>query len=106
LKYGALSAPTGAISIEGKTDRANGGTFSFVWSESGGPAVAIPTRKGFGSVILLDAAKQFAEHVAMDYAPRGLHYELQIPLSAIEAAIRRDQDPTDTSITPGRTEVR
>ncbi len=87
LKYGALSAPAGRVSIEGKIDRLDGGqTFMFVWTETGGPAVSKPTRKGFGSVILLDSAKHFGQSVALDYAPRGVLYELQVQLSTIEAS--------------------
>jgi PAS domain S-box-containing protein len=87
LKYGALSAPDGRVWIEGKIDRLNGGgTFSFAWTETGGPPVTRPTRKGFGSVILLDSAKQFGQSVVLNYAPRGLRYELQLQLSAIEAS--------------------
>jgi two-component sensor histidine kinase len=84
LKYGALSVPGGLVSVEGKTDRLNGGTFSFAWRETGGPPVTAPTRKGFGSVILLDSAKQFSRNVALDYTRQGLRYELQLQLSAIE----------------------
>ena len=61
LKYGALSSPDGRVSISGKLDRHNGSpSFLFSWKESGGPRISLPTRKGFGSVILLDSAKQFA----------------------------------------------
>jgi two-component sensor histidine kinase len=82
LKYGALSAPAGRVSIKGKIDRLNGsGTFRFVWRETGGPAVTKPTRRGFGSVILLDSAKHFGQ-----YARRGLRYELQAQLNTIEAS--------------------
>ncbi len=87
FKYGALSTADGRVSIEGRIDRLDGGgTFSFVWRESGGPQVTAPTRKGFGSVILIDAARQFAQSVALDYAPRGIHYVLQLRLGAIEAS--------------------
>lgn len=85
IKYGALSVPDGVVSVEGKIDRLNGGgTFSFAWRETGGPAVTAPTRKGFGSVILLDSARQFSQDVALDYARQGLRYELQLQLTAIE----------------------
>ena len=85
LKYGALSAPAGRISIEGRIDRLNGsGTFTFVWRETGGPAVTKPSRRGFGSFILLDSAKHFGQSVKLDYTPRGICYELQLPLNAIE----------------------
>ena len=87
LKYGALSAPAGRVSIKGKIDRLNGsGTFTFVWRETGGPAVTKPTRRGFGSVILLDSAKHFGQSVELDYTPRGLCYELQLQLNTIEAS--------------------
>jgi two-component sensor histidine kinase len=76
LKYGALSVPNGRVSIEGKIDR--DGLYSFAWREAGGPAVAAPTRKGFGSVILLDSARQFSESVLADYASTGLIYSLRI----------------------------
>jgi hypothetical protein len=58
--------------------RTNGdGTFSFLWKETGGPPVLAPNRKGFGSTILLDGAKQFASHAALNYEPDGLRYELR-----------------------------
>jgi PAS domain S-box-containing protein len=87
LKYGALSTPNGRVSIEGKIGRVNGrGTFSFAWRETGGPPVTVPTRKGFGSIILLDSAKRFSRSVELEYAPQGLRYELELLLSEIEAS--------------------
>ncbi|HTV30448.1 MAG TPA: PAS domain S-box protein [Xanthobacteraceae bacterium] len=87
LKYGALSAPAGRVAIEGQTDRLNGsGTFTFIWRETGGPAVTKPIRRGFGSVILLDSARHFGESVDLDYSPRGLSYKLQVRLNTIEAS--------------------
>jgi PAS domain S-box-containing protein len=87
VKYGALSVPTGSVSITCTCDveRIKGGTFSFLWKESGGPIVLPPQRKGFGTVILIDGAKQFGQHVALDYEPDGLKYEIRFPLSTLEA---------------------
>lgn len=53
LKYGALSAGEGRIFITGQFDDQD---FVFVWKEQGGPPVLPPARKGFGSIMLLDAA--------------------------------------------------
>jgi len=90
LKYGALSDPNGRVSIEGRIERLHGGgTFSFSWTETGGPPVTKPTRTGFGSVILLDSAKQFADRVTLDYARQGVRYELQIQLDAIGASYKQ-----------------
>jgi hypothetical protein len=48
-----------------------------------------PTRKGFGSVILLDSARQFAQSVALDYTSQGLVYNLELQLSAIESTTKQ-----------------
>ena len=100
IKYGALSASGGHISITGNVDQLNGAsTFSFLWKESGGPLVSQPTRKGFGSVILVDAAKQFGECVTVDYDPQGLSYELVVPLSQIEVSKNSESAfPSDTAV--------
>jgi two-component sensor histidine kinase len=84
LKYGALSSPDGRIAISGKVDRYDGGgSFVFSWQESGGPRVSPPTRKGFGSAILLEAAEQFGQ-VTVNYPPEGLVYRLQVDLKDVE----------------------
>ena len=99
LKYGALSSPDGRISISGKIDRHDGGgSFVFSWQESGGPRVSPPTRRGFGSTILLDAAQQFGS-VTMDYAPEGLIYRLRLDLREIAT-------PTNVKTLPGTPTLR
>lgn len=86
LKYGALSTPEGRVSIEGVIEPATGDDrFMFQWLESDGPSVSPPVRKGFGSVIIEDSARQFAKRVTVDYAPNGLRYELRCSLSDIRA---------------------
>jgi two-component sensor histidine kinase len=84
LKYGSLSVPGGRISVAGKVDEANGASqFFLIWRESGGPPVTKPTKKGFGNVILFDAAKQFGMDISVDYDPMGLKYELRVPMHVI-----------------------
>jgi PAS domain S-box-containing protein len=83
LKYGALSSADGRISISGKVDRYDGtGSFVFSWKESGGPRVSPPKKRGFGSVILLEAAQEFG-NVTVNYPPDGLMYQLRLDLNAI-----------------------
>ena len=48
-KYGALSADCGRVEIAWTDD---GGTLRLDWKEHGGPAVAAPTRRGFGSRLI------------------------------------------------------
>ena len=85
LKYGALSNLQGSIAIE--ADRTVDSRFIFRWKEHGGPPVSPPARKGYGSVILLESAREFGR-VAMDYAQEGLIYELEVRLSGIAASTR------------------
>jgi two-component sensor histidine kinase len=84
MKYGALSSAEGHISISGRLDRNQGDdSFVFTWKEDGGPRVSLPTRRGFGSVILLEAAQQLGV-VSMTYSPGGLIYQLRTHLGGIE----------------------
>ena len=82
---GLCQFPTGASQLSATSQTNGDKTFTFLWKETCGPTVSAPKRKGFGSAILLDGAKQFGAHVALNYEPEGLHYELRLPLSAVEA---------------------
>lgn len=48
-KYGALSCPEGRVSLKWQVREQ---TLHLDWEESGGPQVAPPTKKGFGSRLL------------------------------------------------------
>jgi two-component sensor histidine kinase len=85
VKYGALSSPSGRVTIDGLIEDANEKRqFRFRWSESGGPPVIEPARKGFGSAVLLETAKRFGQAAAAAYRPEGLIYEFRVLLSAIQ----------------------
>jgi light-regulated signal transduction histidine kinase (bacteriophytochrome)/CheY-like chemotaxis protein len=49
-KHGALSVDQGKIRVEVAADEI--GNVAITWSETGGPPVSAPTRRGFGSTIL------------------------------------------------------
>jgi two-component sensor histidine kinase len=86
VKYGALSRPEGHVTVQGQIQWCEGNDlFRFTWTETGGPTVELPQRKGFGSSILCGIARQFAQTVQMTYQPQGLIYELQVPLGSIQA---------------------
>jgi two-component sensor histidine kinase len=68
VKYGALSRVGGSITIEGYVQTCGGSDlFRFQWTETGGPTVEPPQRKGFGSSILSGMAKRFARYVEASY---------------------------------------
>jgi two-component sensor histidine kinase len=85
-KYGALSRPkNGQVdiqwSIEGMGDEAR---FKFQWQECDGPLVISPTRQGFGSMLLEKvAAQDFGAQPKIQFAPEGLSYGIDAPLSAV-----------------------
>ncbi|AWB23358.1 PAS domain-containing protein [Methylobacterium currus] len=88
-KYGALSNRAGRVrirwSVEPGADRPR---LRFHWQESGGPAVAPPTRQGFGSRLLQRVlTTQVQAEVATDYAPGGLALTMLAPLPARNAAL-------------------
>ena len=88
FKYGALSDPGGRVTVAGLTsETAQGKQFSLVWTEHGGPPVSKPTRKGFGSSILLEAARQFGMAVDADFRPDGLAYSLTVAFEDIEPPV-------------------
>ena len=51
-KYGALSAPGGQVSISWQFERLVDNRLRIVWEERGGPEVAPPRRRGFGSTLI------------------------------------------------------
>ena len=50
VKYGALSLETGRVNL--RWSRLPDGGFELTWTESGGPTVSPPRRRGFGSTLL------------------------------------------------------
>ena len=83
LKHGALSNQDGKIAVswscEEIADRRR--DVRFIWQETGGPEVSLPTRRGFGHVVLHDVVPRSLDGtVDIDYAPGGLRWSLQFSL--------------------------
>jgi two-component sensor histidine kinase len=73
-KYGALSNDTGHVIAWG-LERADAGgeRFRMDWSESNGPTVVPPTRRGFGSTVIITTAEySLGGEAAIYYALSGL----------------------------------
>ncbi|EDL48481.1 HWE histidine kinase domain-containing protein [Erythrobacter sp. SD-21] len=72
MKYGAFSDADGQVDIEWGLDEMRE-SFFFSWTESGGPTVKPPTRKGFGSSLLEKGlASDLGGSITLDYRPEGL----------------------------------
>ncbi|WP_423208533.1 sensor histidine kinase [Paracoccus yeei] len=74
IKYGALSADDGQVFVDWQlNDAEDNASFLFRWREEGGPLVAPPSRKGFGTFLIKRLlAAEFGGVVELDYAPGGL----------------------------------
>lgn len=71
LKYGALSVDLGTVSLTWETGTPN--RLEIVWREQGGPTVAPPSRRGFGSLMIERVLVNDLEGSAhLDFRPDGL----------------------------------
>jgi PAS domain S-box-containing protein len=73
-KYGALSLPGGRVHVD--WSMATDGRLMFHWSEAGGPAVAEPTRRGFGMHVMERMIVSLKGEVRLDWRPQGLACEI------------------------------
>lgn len=82
-KYGALSAPGGAVSVVWRVDASvDPALIEIEWRETGGPRVHPPTRQGFGSHVLgAGLAHQLDGKVTMDFQPDGLVCRMRYAVS-------------------------
>ncbi|WP_241557246.1 PAS domain S-box protein [Croceibacterium ferulae] len=88
LKYGALSIEGGQVAIGWRCPPDHDG-FHIWWHESGGPPVAEPGRKGFGTTLIRDVPQHnLHAAVTLDYAPAGVRWSLAADSSvlAVQAA--------------------
>ena len=86
-KYGALS-DSGQVRVCWRL--AEDGSLILTWQESGGPAVVMPTRRGFGSSIISQSIPFDLDGRAdVEYRPAGLFAEFCVPARHI-AGLARD----------------
>jgi PAS domain S-box-containing protein len=77
-KYGALSVPEGQVDLQWLQQPH--GRLNLRWTETGGPEVQVPTRKGFGSRIIGQMIAQLKGTCHFDWRPEGLILELTVPV--------------------------
>ena len=76
-KYGSLSVPDGKVHIEAA--RAADGTLFLRWTETGGPPVKQPERRGFGSRVMDAMIRDQSGEIRFDWRAEGLVCEMTIP---------------------------
>ncbi|HUZ11240.1 MAG TPA: HWE histidine kinase domain-containing protein [Caulobacteraceae bacterium] len=84
VKYGALSSDTGRVEVSW-TARPGGG-FALAWQERGGPPVAPPGRRGFGSVLLERVTgRELGGGAGIEFRPDGVRVSICADASALAA---------------------
>jgi PAS domain S-box-containing protein len=85
VKYGALSDPAGVVAIHWRVEDGDAGQrLRLEWTERGGPPVAPPAHKGFGSrLIERGIAAELDGSVKLDYRPGGLVCSVEAPLPEV-----------------------
>jgi two-component sensor histidine kinase/CheY-like chemotaxis protein len=83
-KFGAWSAPNGAVSIVWAVDNETQ-RWRLTWREKGGPVVEEPTRRSFGTRMMQSLGHQLNGQVTLAYPPSGFIYTLDAPLGSLTA---------------------
>ncbi len=87
VKFGALSAENGRVEVVWV--RLAGGGFELTWTERGGPSVAPPTRRGFGSTLLERVTgRELGGEARMEFAPPGVRVTITADATALARADR------------------
>ena len=90
-KYGALSAPAGAVSISWTVaaDGSEPEQLRIVWHEHGGPPTMSPRREGFGHMVITRLVPKALDGDArLDFLVEGLRWAIAIPTASIAATGR------------------
>jgi PAS domain S-box-containing protein len=76
-KYGSLSQPSGRIDIDWQIDASD--SLVMHWTESGGPIVAEPARRGFGVGAIDGLVRTLSGSITRQWKPEGLVCEFSFP---------------------------
>lgn len=69
MKYGALSSPHGMIAISWTVA---GNEVRLHWIETGGPAISVPARSGFGTSVITHSLASLSGTIDFDFVSSGL----------------------------------
>ncbi len=95
-KYGALSTAAGRLVLAWEiAPAAEGPMLTLTWTESGGPEVRAPTRRGFGTTVIERAIQNdFGASVTREFLPTGVICTLAVPLTAeVGRSVLPDRKP-------------
>ncbi|MYZ50334.1 PAS domain S-box protein [Propylenella binzhouense] len=79
-KYGALSVPSGQLSIEWSLETHSDRVLVMEWRESGVAGVRVPNGHGFGTTLIERTLRANGGFASIDYRADGIVCELRLPL--------------------------
>ncbi len=106
MKYGALSNTNGSVSVDIRKEA--DGALSLNWSESGGPPVVAPKRRGFGTTIIERSIPYELNGTAdIRFEVSGLRAEFMIPETYIANYQERagPEETVDTQEEPSPVQI-
>ena len=83
-KYGALSVPTGRISVTWSavpaSNKHGADGVEILWAEKDGPTVGVPSKRGFGSMVIQNnLARTLDSDVKLTFAEDGVTCRIRVP---------------------------
>jgi two-component sensor histidine kinase len=88
-KHGALSIPSGRVSVRWHRELDGSDQFVFAWRETGGPRVEAPGKSGYGTGVVRELVPyEFGGTVDFSFAPEGVQCRLEIPFDRVSGDSR------------------
>lgn len=86
IAHGAFSVSDGQVAISwGQCEMDGEPAFEMTFAESGGPPVAPPSVKGFGSRLLRAGLSGSASRASLDFHPQGVQFRLVAVLAGVQS---------------------
>jgi PAS domain S-box-containing protein len=81
VKYGSLSNDAGSVALRWQVHDGPTGPLELTWREAGGPVVAAPAARGYGSMMIEKAlAHELQGAVTLEFPPEGVACAIAVPL--------------------------
>ena len=85
-KYGALSNTSGSVQLSWRLDN---GDLHLEWQETGGPSVADPASRGYGTKVITESVERQLDGTAtFDWRPGGLCFAMSTPFTQAKRATK------------------
>jgi PAS domain S-box-containing protein len=87
IKYGALSARRGRLSIKWMVRSEGGRHLVLQWQERGGPKISVPQSRGFGTSLIEKSLEAHGGITSIHYEAEGVTCEIMLPLPQSDPAV-------------------